>query len=359
MKEKILVVDDEPEALEVLCEFLESSGYDCLVAGDGIEALEVMKNNSVAVVLADIIMPRMDGIRLLREIRSKHPFVEVIMETIVEDLKTSIQAFKLGACDYLTKPLSLREVLISVEGALEKRQLTLNLRKYQEKVEKIVEEQVKELEIVYGRLRTTNLDSVRMLVRAVEAKDPYTRGHCERVGYISLKIAKEMKLPKERLETLEYGAYLHDIGKIGIKEEILTKPGDLTKEEYEHIKSHPLIGEKIVQGIEFFKPTLPLIRSHHECYDGKGYPDGLKGEEIPFLARIISLCDAFDAMTSDRSYREAYPVDQVLAEIKANTGLQFDPDIVEAFFNLIKREPISRYYFEYGTFLNFAGYQSF
>lgn len=338
MEERILIVDDEPEIVEILCEFLEASGYSCLGARDGIEALEVMNSTSVAVVLTDILMPRMDGLALLREIRSLHPLVEVIMVTIVHDLKTSVQTFKLGACDYLTKPLNLKEVLASVEEALEKRQLTLNLRKYQEMVERLVDEQVKELEIVYKKLRQTNLDSIRMLAQAVEAKDPYTRGHCDRVRYISLKIAEEMKLSRENLETLGYGAYLHDIGKIGIKEAVLTKEGKLTKDEYEHIKKHPVIGEKIVRGVEFYRATLPLIRSHHERHDGKGYPDGLKGEEIPLLARIVAISDAFDAITSTRSYRRAYSMDHALAEIKANKGLQFDPNIVETFFKVIKRE---------------------
>jgi len=338
MKEKILIVDDEPEAVRLLCEFLEASGYSCLGAKDGVEALEVMKGNPVAVVLTDIIMPRMDGISLLREIRRLYPFVEVIMVTIVHDLKTGIEAFRLGASDYLTKPLDLKEVLLSVEDAMERRRLAMGLRKYQQSVEKLVEEQIKELELVYEKLRKTNLDSVKMLAQAVEAKDPYTRGHCDRVRHISMKIAEEMELSKENMEALGYGAYLHDIGKIGIKESILVKTRKLTKEEYEHIKSHTIIGERIVKGVEFFKPVLPVIRSHHERYDGKGYPDGLKKKKIPLLARIVSISDVFDAITSARSYRKAYPIDHALAEIRANAGLHFDPEIVEAFFKVVEKE---------------------
>jgi putative nucleotidyltransferase with HDIG domain len=198
-------------------------------------------------------------------------------------------------------------------------------------MEELVEERTVKLKQAYRTLKKSHLDSFKVLAEAIDAKDPYTRGHSDRVKRMSLAIAKKMGFSEERLENLEYGALLHDIGKIGIKDEVLQKQAPLSSEEYQYIQEHPLIGVKIVEGVEFFKDKIPMIRHHHEHYDGNGYPDGLAGEVIPIEARIISLPDAFDAMTSARPHRNIMPLQNVLAELEKCKGKQFDPKVLEIF----------------------------
>ena len=194
-----------------------------------------------------------------------------------------------------------------------------------------MEERTAKLQLAYRTLKKAYLDSVKVLAEAIDAKDPYTRGHSDRVRKMSLQIATSLGFTEERMEILEYGALLHDIGKIGIKDEILRKPGALSPEEYQTIQEHPLIGVKIVEGIEFFKDKIPMIRHHHEHFDGKGYPDGLVGEGIPLEARIIAVPDAFDAMASLRPHRKAMPLEDILLEMEKYKGKQFDPKILEIF----------------------------
>ena len=194
-----------------------------------------------------------------------------------------------------------------------------------------MEERTVKLQLAYRTLKKAYLDSVKVLAEAIDAKDPYTRGHSDRVRRMSLRITASLGFTEERMEILEYGALLHDIGKIGIKDEILRKPGALTPEEYQTIQEHPLIGVKIVEGIEFFKDKIPMIRNHHEHFDGKGYPDGLAGETIPLEARIIAVPDAFDAMASLRPHRSAMPLEDILLEMEKYKGKQFDPKILEIF----------------------------
>jgi len=180
-------------------------------------------------------------------------------------------------------------------------------------------------------VKKDHLDSVKVLAEAIDAKDPYTRGHSDRVRRMSLRIALSMGFVEDRLENLEYGALLHDIGKIGIKDEVLQKPGVLSPKEYQYIQEHPLIGVKIVEGMDFFKDKISMIRNHHEHFDGSGYPDGLIGEAIPLEARIIGVPDAFDAMTSLRPHREVMPLKEALKEMEKGRGKQFDPQVLEIF----------------------------
>jgi putative nucleotidyltransferase with HDIG domain len=195
----------------------------------------------------------------------------------------------------------------------------------------LVEERTSELQRALLVIKKGHLDSVRALAGAIDAKDPYTRGHSDRVRRMSVKIATKLGFSQERLESLVFGALLHDIGKIGIRDEVLQKKGQLSPEEYQYVQQHPLIGVKIVEGIDFFKDKIPMIRNHHEHYDGSGYPDGLMGEVIPLEARIISVPDAFDAMNSLRAHRKAMPVEDVLLEMEKGKGKLFDPKILEIF----------------------------
>jgi putative two-component system response regulator len=242
-----------------------------------------------------------------------------------------VEAMRLGAYDFIIKPADLDLVTLSVKKALEKMRLEAEVEAYHHHLEEIVGERTARLQQAYHTLKKAHLASVKVLVEAIDAKDPYTRGHSDRVKSMSLRIAKELGFAEDRLENLEYGALLHDIGKIGIKDEVLQKPGPLSPEEYQHIQEHPLIGVKIVEGNDFFKDKIPMIRSHHEHYDGSGYPDGLVGETIPLEARIITIPDAFDAMNSLRPHRGVMPLQDVLMELERAKGRQFDPNILETF----------------------------
>jgi putative nucleotidyltransferase with HDIG domain len=238
---------------------------------------------------------------------------------------------RLGAYDFIIKPADLDLVVLSVKRALEKKRLEEELEAYHKNLEKLVEEKTAGLRQAYRILKKVHLDSVKVLVEAIDAKDPYTRGHSDRVKKMSLKIAQRLGFNDENLEILEYAALLHDIGKIGIRDEILQKPAALNSEEYQYIQEHPLIGIRILEGIEFFRDKIPLIRHHHEHFDGKGYPDGLAGEAIPLGARIIAVPDAFDAMGSMRPHRGALPLQNILTEMEAGKGKQFDPKLLEIF----------------------------
>jgi putative nucleotidyltransferase with HDIG domain len=242
----------------------------------------------------------------------------------------AVEAMRLGAYDFIIKPADLEWVVLSVKKALEKKRLEEELEVYHKNLEKLVEERTAKLQLAYRTLKKAYLDSVKILAEAIDAKDPYTRGHSDRVRRMSLQIATSLGFTEERMEILEYGALLHDIGKIGIKDEILRKPGALSPEEYQTIQEHPLIGVKIVEGIEFFKDKIPMIH-HHEHFDGKGYPDGLVGEGIPLEARIIAVPEAFDAMASLRPHRSAMPLEDILSELEKYKGKQFDPKILEIF----------------------------
>jgi putative nucleotidyltransferase with HDIG domain len=278
-------------------------------------------------------MPEMDGLELLKRVKTMNPNMMVIMVTAYPEIDMAVEAMRLGAYDFIIKPADLDLVVLSVKRALEKKRLEEELEAYHKNLEKLVEEKTAGLRQAYRILKKVHLDSVKVLVEAIDAKDPYTRGHSDRVKRMSLKIALRLGFNEEKLEILEYGALLHDIGKIGIKDQVLQKPGVLNPEEYEYIQEHPLIGVKILEGIDFFKDKIPLIRHHHEHFDGTGYPDGLVGEAIPLEARIITIPDAFDAMTSVRPHRGAMPLQHVLVELEKGKGKHFDPKILEIFLN--------------------------
>jgi len=330
-EERILVVDDEEVICNVLERRLTREGYSCTTANNGKEALNHFYKNSFSLIISDMKMPEMTGVELLQKVKAIDPKMKMIMVTAYPDIDLAVNAMRLGAYDFIIKPADLDLIVMSVKKALESKRLEEEIEAYHNRMEELVEERTAKLQQSYRTLKKAHLDSVKVLAEAIDAKDPYTRGHSDRVKRMSLAIAKKMGFSEERLENLEYGALLHDIGKIGIKDEVLQKQGPLSNEEYQYIREHPLIGVKIVEGVEFFKDKIPMIRHHHEHYDGRGYPDGLSGEAIPLEARIISLPDAFDAMTSARPHRGVMPLQNVLAELEKCKGRQFDPKMLEIF----------------------------
>ncbi len=276
-------------------------------------------------------MPDLDGLEFLKNVRAVRPTMMFIIMTAYPEIRVAVEAIHLGVSDFLIKPLDLDLVVFSVKKALEQKKMEEEIESYHKNLKRLVEERTAKLQQAYGDLRKAYLVSVKVLAEAIDAKDPYTRGHSDRVRRMSLRIAVSLGFTEERMEILEYGALLHDIGKIGIKDEILRKPGPLSPEEYRMIQEHPLIGAKIVEGIDFFKDKIPMIRNHHEHFDGKGYPDGLAGEAIPLEARIIAVPDAFDAMASLRPHRGNMPVEHILLEMGKYEGKQFDPRILKIF----------------------------
>ncbi|MDI6762030.1 MAG: response regulator [Thermodesulfobacteriota bacterium] len=330
-EERILIVDDEEVICNVLDRRLTREGYFCTTAHNGKEALNHFYKDSFSLIISDIKMPEMTGIELLQKVKAIDPKMKMIMVTAYPEIDLAVNAMRLGAYDFIIKPADLDLIVMSVKKALESKRLEEEIEAYHNHMEELVEERTIKLKQAYRTLKKAHLDSVKVLAEAIDAKDPYTRGHSDRVKRMSLAIAKKMGFSEERLENLEYGALLHDIGKIGIKDEVLQKQTPLSSEEYQYIQEHPLIGVKIVEGVEFFKDKIPMIRHHHEHYDSNGYPDGLAGEAIPLEARIISLPDAFDAMTSARPHRGVMPLQDVLAELEKFKGKQFDPKVLEIF----------------------------
>lgn len=331
MEERILVVDDEEMICHIMSQRLTREGYSCVTARNGKEALNHFYKNSFSLIISDIRMPEMDGIELLKKVKAVHPNMLVIMITAYPEIDLALDAMRLGAYDFIIKPADLELVVLSVKRAFEKKRLEEEVEVYHKNLERLVEERTVKLQQAYRTLKKAYLDSVKVLAEAIDAKDPYTRGHSDRVRRMSLQIATSLGFSEERVEILEYGALLHDIGKIGIKDEILQKPEPLSPIEYEMIQEHPLIGVKIVEGIEFFKDKIPMIRNHHEHFDGHGYPDGLAGERIPLEARIIAVPDAFDAMASLRPHRKTMSLEAILFEMEKHKGKQFDPNILDIF----------------------------
>ncbi len=328
----ILIVDDEKIIRLVLREKLRSQGHVCLEAGEGTEAMKALRENPIDLVILDIKMPGRSGIELLPEIKAGYPDTAVIMVTAVGDIDTAILAMKLGAYDFLTKPFNLEEVVLSVNRAMEKRRLELENRDYQQHLEQKVQQQAE-------KIRSSFLNAITALAYAMEAKDKYTSGHSYRVAEMSLAIAKELGMDRSRIEKVRFAGVIHDIGKIGVKESILNKPAPLSATEFDIVKSHPQTGAHILAPVVEDEEILKVVKHHHERYDGRGYPDGLPGEDIPLGARIVAVADAYDAMTSDRPYRAPLPVERTLDEIRQAAGSQFDPRVVQAFLRVREALP--------------------
>jgi putative two-component system response regulator len=323
---RCLVVDDDPSVRRALARVVESHGLATQEASSGVEALALLqRDGEVPICISDIHMPEMDGITFLREALRLYPDMAVIMLTGVAEVTTAVECLKIGALDYISKPVMIEEVRARVDKALEKRDLVLQNRFYQ----KNLESRVRELD---RRNKQSLINGVQTLVHALEAKDAYTSGHSSRVSRYAVKTAVQLGYTGERLEQIRLGGELHDIGKIGTREDILNKPGPLTPEEFEHIKVHVSLGERILAPSLAESPiVLQIVRSHHERLDGRGFPDGLQGENIPPEARIVAVVDAFDAMTTNRAYRPSRTPVDAIDELRRCAGTHFYPPVVDAF----------------------------
>lgn len=333
MKGKILIADDELDIRELLGDFLEGEGYDCLLAEDAFDAMEKFRQEGdIDLVMSDIRMPGKSGLELLEEIKGIDEDVIVVMISAVKDIESAISAMSKGAYDYVSKPFKLKEVALIATKAIEKRKLILENKEYQRELERKVRERTQELSSALSELDNTYRFTLRALVTALDTRDEETQGHSLRVVQYSLILAELMGITDEQeLKNIEYGSLLHDIGKIGIPDAILRKPGKLTGDEWSIMKTHAWLGYKILHKIKFLDQPGQIVLHHHEKFDGSGYPNGIKGNDIPLGSRIFAVVDTMDAMTSDRVYRKALPFEAVVDELKKFRGTQFDPDVVDAF----------------------------
>ncbi len=327
-----LVVDDEAQLRDALRRVLEVSGYDVLVAASGVEALQILEETRVPLVISDIRMPEMDGFTLLRRIREQWPEVAVVMVTAVTEVDVAVACLKLGALDYILKPFQIEEVGARAEQALDKRRLLLENRLYHEHLADLVDQQARRIEELF-------LEGVQTVVEALEAKDTYTRGHSSRVAVYSSAIAKNLGMREKDIRLIALGSELHDVGKIGVREAVLQKPGKLEPHEYQHLMEHTVIGARILDPLLKNAPeVISIVRSHHERLDGAGLPDGLSGDNIPVHTRVVTVADSFDAMTSARPYRPAMDAPEAIAELQRCSGTQFDPEAVVAFLHAFADE---------------------
>ncbi len=327
-KYKIIGVDDEAGILDSLKVYLNRSGYGFVGITNPMEAIERVKTEHFDLMLLDYIMTPVHGDQVVEEIRKFNKDIYILLLTGHKDLAPPLDTIKrLDIQGYCEKSDKFDQLLLLVESGV-KAISQMNL----------IRDINTELKDTYDKLEKAYLETIEILRYTVEAKDTYTRGHSDRVSEFSVLLGKKLNLSDEEINTLKIGGLFHDIGKIGVPDSILLKDSKLTDDEYSEIKNHPSIGAHILSNATIFQDVIPIVKHHHERYDGKGYPEQLKGDDIPFAARITAVADAFDAMTSRRTYRDSLDIDTVKAEIERCKGTQFDPKCADAFLDILNNE---------------------
>jgi response regulator RpfG family c-di-GMP phosphodiesterase len=351
----ILFVDDEVNILKALQRLLRNEPMSVLTASRPQEAIDLLAKTPAQVVVSDQRMPEMTGVDLLSTLRDRHPDMVRMMLTGYTEMNIAVEAINRGEIYRLiTKPWNDEELKTTLRQAFDHhdlkgeikrlnhvtREQNFKLQDMNRNLEGKVRERTKQLASKNHELRTAYIQTIRALAEAIDAKDAYTRGHSERVAVYASRLGREMGLRKDMIERIYFAGLLHDVGKIGIADAIITKPDRLSKEEYREIQKHPEIGAKILEPVEFLRHIVPCVRHHHEWFDGcgRGYPDRLRGDQIPLPSRLILVADTVEAMTSDRPYRNALPLETVIAELHKFSGSQFDPNCAQAFLRLLERE---------------------
>lgn len=338
MKEHILIVDDEEMIRDLLTSALQQDKYVCHQAANVDEAFIILEHQQIDLVISDIMMPGRTGVELLRDLKKADPDIAVLMITGLSDMNTAMECVHLGADDYITKPFGINRVMLTVKNLIERRCLAIEKKNYQASLEFKVLEQTEQIRKTMNELSHAYDSTLTALVRALDAREKEVGSHSERVMNYTVFLAKKMGITGQELEEFAKGALLHDIGKIGISDNILLKPGKLDDNEWVEMHSHPQVGYAILSEIQFLKTPAEVILGHHERFDGTGYPKQIKGNLIPIGARIFALVDTLDAMTSDRPYRRALPFEAVLKEVICNSGTQFDPDIADIFLSISRNQ---------------------
>jgi cyclic di-GMP phosphodiesterase len=331
---RVLVVDDEPASSKLLSIILGPPDYYCAMASNGEEALAILQRERFNAVISDLQMPGMNGMELLAEVRRRQPHLAFLVTTGVDDVDVGVQAMRSGADDYLVKPLLESAVVASLERALQKRHLEQQVENYRQRLEEMVAERTAQLQAALRQIEESYEHTLEALGAAIDLRDSETAGHSQRVCGYSLVIARAMSWSDKHLASLARGAYLHDIGKLGVPDGILLKPGPLTADERTVMQQHVQIGFELVSGVPFLADAAEIILTHHERHDGSGYPCGLKAEEILPGARIFAVADSFDAITSDRPYRRASPFAEGRETIQREVGRLFDPQVVSVFLGI-------------------------
>lgn len=325
---KILAVDDEQGIIDSLSIFLKRSGYSFTGVTDPMEAIEKVKNEHFDLLLLDFIMTPLHGDQVVEEIRKFNKELYILLLTGHKDLAPPLDTIRrLDIQGYCEKSDKFDQLLLLIESGIKSVEQMREIKSINEK-----------LADTYDQLEQAYMESIQTVRYTVEAKDAYTRGHSDRVSEYSVLIGKKLGLSEKDIKRLKIGGLFHDVGKIGVPDDILQKNGKLSEDEYSEIKNHPTIGAHILSTASIFKDILPIVKHHHERYDGKGYPERLQGENIPYLARITSIADTFDAMTSKRVYRDSLPLDKVIEEFKRCRGTQFDPQVDDLFIDILQND---------------------
>ncbi|ACG73259.1 response regulator receiver modulated metal dependent phosphohydrolase [Anaeromyxobacter sp. K] len=331
---RILIVDDDAAVRDVITVLLREEGYVCTTVASAEAALDEARKTDYPLVISDVRMPARDGFWLLEQMREASPDTAVIMLTAYGDTEAAVECLRNGAADYLLKPPKVTELIRAIERALGRRRLELARGRYRRSLENRVKEKTAELSRTLHDLESTYSQTLWTLVAALDAREHETSDHSQRVVRYTLAIARRVGLAETALPDVGRGALLHDIGKIGVPDAILLKPGKLTPEEWTEMRKHPQIGFNILKSVDFLQVPAEMVLCHQERFDGGGYPRGLSGDAIPLSARIFAIADCFDAMTSDRPYRKRTSTENARKEILRCAGTQFDPRAADAFLSL-------------------------
>lgn len=327
-------MDDDESVRDVISVLLKEEGYQCVCAGDAEMALDLANAEETPLVISDMKMPGRDGLWLLEHFRQRFPDTSVIMLTGYGDTEAAVDCLRRGAVDYLLKPPRLTDLIRSIERALAKRRIELARKRYQKKLERKVRDRTTELRLALRDIANTYQNTLLALVAALDAREHETSDHSQRVVKYTAAIATRMGIHGDDMDEIGRGALLHDVGKIGVPDAVLLKPGKLTPEEWTEMRKHPDIGFNMIRSIPFLATPAQIVLSHQERWDGQGYPRNLKGHNIHIGARIFSVADTLDAMTSDRPYRKGTTFANAIQEIKRCSGTQFDPEVVKAFLDI-------------------------
>src|SRR6266567_4613005 len=333
----VLVVDDEEPIRNALRKFLRQQQFEVYAAGSGDEALQQLRLHKVSLMLSDIRMPGTSGVDLVPQALEIEPDLAILMLTAVNDATSAALCMQRGAMDYLTKPIELADLGRAVQRALKRREMLLESHELNQWLKEEVTTRTAELQRERHRLERVSTATLEALVNALEAKDPYMRGHSARVADLSANIATEMRLSDEDVERVRMAGRLHDLGKIGTRDAVVNKEGPLTADEFEHVKQHVIIGAQILAPLTHLGDVVSMVRTHHERWDGTGYPDGLRGEEIPVGGRVIAAAEVFDALTTSRPYQDKMTPEQAIERLAELSGTVLDPEVYEALTRIVGR----------------------